>query len=81
MTSTYDLLNARLQTAFDSVAPGADPVLRTSERSDYQANGVMALAKRVSRPLATSPMRSWPSVTSRTSPAWKSPVPGSSTSR
>jgi arginyl-tRNA synthetase len=50
MTSTYDLLNARLQAAFDSVAPGADPVLRTSERSDYQANGVMALAKRVSRP-------------------------------
>jgi arginyl-tRNA synthetase len=50
MTSTYDLLNARLQAAFDSVAPGANPVLRTSDRSDYQANGVMALAKRVSRP-------------------------------
>jgi arginyl-tRNA synthetase len=50
MTSTYDLLNARLQAAFDSVAPGADPVLRTSDRSDYQANGVMALAKRVLRP-------------------------------
>ena len=50
MTSTYDLLNARLQAAFDSVAAGADPVLRTSDRSDYQANGVMALAKQVSRP-------------------------------
>ena len=50
MTSTYDLLNVRLQAAFDSVAPGADPVLRTSERCDYQANGVMALAKRVGRP-------------------------------
>lgn len=50
MTSTYDLLNARLQAAFDSVAVGADPVLRTSDRSDYQANGVMALAKQVSRP-------------------------------
>jgi arginyl-tRNA synthetase len=50
MTSTYDLLNARLQAAFDTVAPGADPVLRTSERTDYQANGVMSLAKRVSRP-------------------------------
>ena len=50
MTSTYDLVNARLQAAFDAVAPGADPVLRTSERSDYQANGVMALAKRVGRP-------------------------------
>jgi arginyl-tRNA synthetase len=50
MTSTYDLLNGRLQAAFDSVAAGADPVLRTSDRSDYQANGVMALAKQVSRP-------------------------------
>jgi arginyl-tRNA synthetase len=50
MTSTYDLLNARLQAAFDSVAAGADPVLRSSDRSDYQANGVMALAKQVSRP-------------------------------
>jgi arginyl-tRNA synthetase len=50
MTSTYDLLNARLQAAFDAVAPGADPVLRTSERSDYQANGVMALAKQVGQP-------------------------------
>jgi arginyl-tRNA synthetase len=49
MTSTYDLLNARLQAGFDSVAPGADPVLRISERSDYQANGIMALAKRVGR--------------------------------
>ena len=28
---------------------GADPVLRTSDRSDYQANGVMALAKRLGR--------------------------------
>jgi arginyl-tRNA synthetase len=50
MTSTYDLLNARLQAAFDSVASGADPVLRTSDRCDYQANGVMALAKLVGRP-------------------------------
>jgi arginyl-tRNA synthetase len=50
MTSTYDLLNSRLQAAFDSVALGADPVLRTSDRCDYQANGVMALAKLVGRP-------------------------------
>jgi arginyl-tRNA synthetase len=50
MTSTYDLLNARLQVGFDSVVSGADPVLRISERSDYQANGVMALAKQVGRP-------------------------------
>lgn len=45
MTSTYDVLHERLRSAFDAVAPGADPVLRTSDRSDYQANGVMALAK------------------------------------
>ena len=51
MTSTYDVLARRLQNAFDAVAPeGADPVLRTSERGDYQANGVMALAKRLGRP-------------------------------
>ncbi|HEY5112243.1 MAG TPA: arginine--tRNA ligase [Acidimicrobiales bacterium] len=49
MTSTYDSLLARLQQAFDVVAPGADPVLRRSDRSDFQANGVMALAKRVGR--------------------------------
>jgi arginyl-tRNA synthetase len=50
MTSTYDTLLARLQLAFDALEPGADPVLRTSERSDYQANGVMSLAKRLGRP-------------------------------
>ncbi len=45
MTSTYDVLLDRLRRAFDAVSPGADPVLRPSDRSDYQANGVMALAK------------------------------------
>jgi arginyl-tRNA synthetase len=50
MTSTYDLLASRLQKAFDSVVPSADPVLRPSDRSDYQANGVMALAKQVGKP-------------------------------
>ena len=49
MASTYDLLLSRLQAAFDVVEVGADPVLRTSDRGDYQANGVMALAKRVGR--------------------------------
>jgi arginyl-tRNA synthetase len=50
MTSTYETLRERLQVAFDVLEPGADPVLRTSEHGDYQANGVMALAKRLSRP-------------------------------
>ncbi|MGC1418916.1 MAG: arginine--tRNA ligase [Acidimicrobiales bacterium] len=50
MTSTYELVRSRLQSAFDTIIPGADPVLRPSERCDYQANGVMALAKQVGRP-------------------------------
>jgi arginyl-tRNA synthetase len=49
VTSTYETLLSRLQVAFDAVEPGADPVLRTSDRGDYQANGVMALAKRLGR--------------------------------
>ncbi len=49
MTSTYEALRQHLQRAFDAVEVGADPVLRSSERGDYQANGVMALAKRLGR--------------------------------
>ncbi|MBW4029270.1 MAG: arginine--tRNA ligase [Acidobacteria bacterium] len=45
MTSTYDVLLGRLQSAFDAVFEGTDPVLRPSDRGDYQANGIMALAK------------------------------------
>ena len=45
MTSTYDVLLGRLRGAFDAVLEGADPVLRPSDRGDYQANGIMALAK------------------------------------
>ena len=45
MATTTQLLIARLQAAFDSVAPGADPVLRRSDRADFQANGALALAK------------------------------------
>jgi len=40
----------RLVPAFDAIAPGADPVLARSSRADYQANGAMALAKRLGRP-------------------------------
>lgn len=49
MPSTYDVLFERLQTAFDRVAQGSDPVLRPSDRVDYQANGVMAIAKTLGR--------------------------------
>ncbi len=49
VTSTYETLLSRLQVAFDALESGADPVLRASDRSDYQANGVMGLAKRLGR--------------------------------
>ena len=45
VSSTYEILFDRLQPAFDALVPGADPVLRVSDRSDYQVNGVMAVAK------------------------------------
>jgi arginyl-tRNA synthetase len=50
MTDVAGALAARIQLAFDILEPGADPVLRQSDRGDYQANGVMALAKRLGRP-------------------------------
>ncbi len=43
-------LRERLQPAFDAVVPGSDPVVRPSDRADYQANGVMAIAKSLGRP-------------------------------
>jgi arginyl-tRNA synthetase len=45
------LLAARLQPAFDAVAgePGADPVVRPSDRADAQANGALPLAKALGR--------------------------------
>jgi arginyl-tRNA synthetase len=42
-------LDARLRAAFDRIEPGADPVVRPSDRADFQANGVLPLAKRVGR--------------------------------
>ena len=42
-------LTERLQPAFDRLEPGADPVVRPSDRADYQANGVLPLAKRLGR--------------------------------
>ncbi len=44
------VLREKLQAAFDTVVPGADPTLRPSERADFQANGALALAKQVGRP-------------------------------
>jgi arginyl-tRNA synthetase len=50
MVDTKTALENRLQAAFDSVEPGADPVLRPSDHADFQANGALALAKRLGRP-------------------------------
>src|ERR1700723_1620486 len=49
MPDAYSVLLQRLQTAFDAVSPGADPVLRASDRADFQANGALALSKQVGR--------------------------------
>ena len=45
MPDVSEALLERLQAAFDTVSPGADPVLRASDRADFQANGALALAK------------------------------------
>jgi len=49
MPDATRVLLQRLQAAFDTVSVGADPVLRPSDRADYQANGALALAKEVGR--------------------------------
>jgi arginyl-tRNA synthetase len=49
MPDASSVLLQRLQAAFDTIAPGADPVLRASDRADYQANGALALAKQLGR--------------------------------
>jgi len=49
MPDASRVLLERLQAAFATVAPGADPVLRASDRADFQANGALALAKQLGR--------------------------------
>jgi arginyl-tRNA synthetase len=49
MPDASSVLFERLRLAFDAVHPGADPVLRPSDRADYQANGALALAKQQGR--------------------------------
>ena len=50
MPDASRVLLQRLQAAFDTVRPGADPVLRASDRADFQANGALPLGKEVGRP-------------------------------
>ncbi len=49
MLDAFSVLLQRLQAAFDTVRLGADPVLRPSDRADFQANGALPLAKLVGR--------------------------------
>ncbi len=49
MAELRSVLEARLRPAFDAIAPGADPVLRPSDHADFQANGALALAKKLGR--------------------------------
>ncbi len=49
MTTPTSLLSERLQAAFDTLEPGADPRVRPSDRADFQVDGVLALAKRLGR--------------------------------
>ncbi|MBN0046575.1 arginine--tRNA ligase [Streptomyces actuosus] len=59
VTSLSDSVQQHLATALSATLPeaaGADPLLRRSDRADFQANGVMALAKKAKanpRELAT----------------------------
>lgn len=43
------VLTERLRAAFGTLQPGADPVVRPSDRADYQANGALPLAKQLGR--------------------------------
>ncbi len=48
VTSLTDLVNQRLANALTATRPeaDADPLLRRSDRADFQANGILALAKK-----------------------------------
>jgi arginyl-tRNA synthetase len=50
MPDASRVLLQRLQAAFDTIVPGSDPVLRPSDRADFQANGALALSKQIGRP-------------------------------
>jgi arginyl-tRNA synthetase len=49
MPDVRSLLEQRLRFAFDRVEPGSDPQVRPSDHADFQANGALAVARRLSR--------------------------------
>ncbi len=46
VTPLTDLVNQQLASALSVTQPEADPLLRRSDRADFQANGILALAKK-----------------------------------
>ncbi len=42
-------IEERFRPAFDALLPGADPVVRPSDRADFQVNGAIGLARRLGR--------------------------------
>jgi len=49
VSSLYDQVFSVAADAFGAIQEGADPVLRASERADYQVNGAMTIAKSLGR--------------------------------
>jgi arginyl-tRNA synthetase len=49
VSSLYDQVFSVAVDAFGAIQEGADPVLRASERADYQVNGAMTIAKSLGR--------------------------------
>ncbi len=49
MADPIAVLMTRLQSAYNTVSSGADPVLRPSDRADFQSNGALSLAKSLGR--------------------------------
>src|SRR5487761_2066283 len=49
MPSPSEIVAERLRAAFSALEPSADPIPRPSEHADFQANGALALAKRLGR--------------------------------
>jgi arginyl-tRNA synthetase len=49
VTSLYVQVEAACAAAFASVLDGSDPIVRTSDHADFQANGAMGIAKSLGR--------------------------------
>lgn len=61
VTSLSDSVNQQLGSAISATLPeaSADPLLRRSDRADFQANGILALAKKAKANPRSWRRRSW----------------------